>query len=292
VGTLTLGVSAVTAGQSISAASIAAGDLKFTPAPNANGAAHASFTFQVQDDGGTANGGVDLDPVARTMTVDVTAANDAPSLSGTNNLSGINRNPVSNPGTLVADLIAGHVTEVDVGALGGIAVTAVDNANGAWQFSTDGGSTWSAFGSPTVGAARLLAADIATFVRFVPNTNYSGTVTSGLTFKAWDRTSGSAGSTADATVGGGTTAFSAAGASASITVTACGDRRRRREQRRHPGVGADRGHDRRRGPGCGRRHRRHRRRQHQRQLAVLAQLGLDVDELRHAFRERGPTARR
>ena len=27
---------------------------------NANGAAYASFTFQVQDDGGTANGGVDL----------------------------------------------------------------------------------------------------------------------------------------------------------------------------------------------------------------------------------------
>ena len=34
----------------------------FTPAANANGAAYASFTFQVQDDGGTANGGVDLDP--------------------------------------------------------------------------------------------------------------------------------------------------------------------------------------------------------------------------------------
>ena len=33
----------------------------FTPAANANGTAYASFTFQVQDDGGTANGGVDLD---------------------------------------------------------------------------------------------------------------------------------------------------------------------------------------------------------------------------------------
>ena len=36
----------------------------FTPAANANGAGYASFTFQVQDNGGTANGGVDLDPVA------------------------------------------------------------------------------------------------------------------------------------------------------------------------------------------------------------------------------------
>ena len=54
----------------------------FTPAPNANGAAYASFTFQVQDNGGTANGGVDLDPTPNTLTVNVTPVNDAP--SGTN----------------------------------------------------------------------------------------------------------------------------------------------------------------------------------------------------------------
>ena len=33
----------------------------FTPAANANGTGYASFTFQVQDDGGTANGGVEHD---------------------------------------------------------------------------------------------------------------------------------------------------------------------------------------------------------------------------------------
>ena len=37
----------------------------------------------MQDDGGTANGGVDLDATANTMTVNVTAVNDAP--AGTNN---------------------------------------------------------------------------------------------------------------------------------------------------------------------------------------------------------------
>ena len=51
----------MTAGQSISVANINSGNLKFAPAANANGAGYASFTFQVQDDGGTANGGVDLD---------------------------------------------------------------------------------------------------------------------------------------------------------------------------------------------------------------------------------------
>ena len=54
------------------------GDLVFTPAANANGAGYASFNFKVRDDGGTANGGVDLDPSANTLTFDVTSVNDAP----------------------------------------------------------------------------------------------------------------------------------------------------------------------------------------------------------------------
>ena len=65
------------------ASDISSGNLKFTPAANANGAGYATFTFQVQDNGGTANGGVDLDASANTMTVNVTAVNDAP--AGTNN---------------------------------------------------------------------------------------------------------------------------------------------------------------------------------------------------------------
>ncbi|WP_230182822.1 Ig-like domain-containing protein [Aquabacterium sp. CECT 9606] len=78
-GSLTLNGVAVTAGQVISVANINSGLLKFTPTANANGTGYASFTFQVQDNGGTANGGVDLDATPRTMTVDVTAVNDAPS---------------------------------------------------------------------------------------------------------------------------------------------------------------------------------------------------------------------
>ncbi|MBS0495873.1 MAG: tandem-95 repeat protein, partial [Proteobacteria bacterium] len=77
-GSLTLNGVAVTAGQFVSATDITAGKLKFTPAANANGAGYASFTFQVQDDGGAAGGGADLDPTAKTMTVNVTAVNDAP----------------------------------------------------------------------------------------------------------------------------------------------------------------------------------------------------------------------
>ncbi|WP_202189278.1 cadherin-like domain-containing protein, partial [Sphingomonas sp. CCH10-B3] len=58
-GSLTLNGVALTAGQSIPVASLP--QLVFTPAANASGNGYASFTFQVQDNGGTANGGVNLD---------------------------------------------------------------------------------------------------------------------------------------------------------------------------------------------------------------------------------------
>src|SRR5205823_873909 len=77
-GSLTINGSPAVAGDSVSAAQLAAGQLVFGPAANANGSAYASFTFQVRDDGGTANGGVDLDPSPNTITIDVTEVNDAP----------------------------------------------------------------------------------------------------------------------------------------------------------------------------------------------------------------------
>src|SRR5205085_2017807 len=82
-GTLTNNGVAVTAGQVVSVADINSGLLVFTPVANANGTGYASFTFQVQDSGGTSNGGVDLDQSANTLTVNVTSVNDAP--AGTNN---------------------------------------------------------------------------------------------------------------------------------------------------------------------------------------------------------------
>ena len=51
-----------------------------TSQPDADefGNGYASFTFRVQDDGGIANGGVDRDPVANTITIDVTPDNLPP----------------------------------------------------------------------------------------------------------------------------------------------------------------------------------------------------------------------
>ncbi len=71
-GSLTLNGIAVKANTFITAADIAAGKLKFTLAVNATGKPYASFTFKVGDDGDTANGGANLDPVARSFAITVT----------------------------------------------------------------------------------------------------------------------------------------------------------------------------------------------------------------------------
>ena len=81
-GTLTLSGGPVIAGDLVSTADIGFGNLRFTPAPDANGAPYASFTFQVQDGGGTANGGENLDATPNTITIDIAPLNDTPTTSG------------------------------------------------------------------------------------------------------------------------------------------------------------------------------------------------------------------
>src|SRR5688572_33352185 len=52
------------------------------PVANASGTPYTTFTFQVRDNGGTASGGVNLDPTANTMTVNVNPVNDPPTVLG------------------------------------------------------------------------------------------------------------------------------------------------------------------------------------------------------------------
>ena len=73
-GQLTVGGAPVVAGQEVSAADIGAGSLVFTPNPNEVGTGYASFAFRVRDDGGTTSGGVDLDPTANSLTIDVASS--------------------------------------------------------------------------------------------------------------------------------------------------------------------------------------------------------------------------
>jgi hypothetical protein len=77
-GALTLNGVAVNAGDYVTLAQLNAGQLVYTPAADANGAAITSMTFQVEDNGGTLNGGVNLDASPNVLTFDVAAVNDAP----------------------------------------------------------------------------------------------------------------------------------------------------------------------------------------------------------------------
>lgn len=78
LGVLTLRGLPVLTGQSIPAAEIAAGQFQFSPAGDGYGLAYTSFTFQVQDSGGTAGGGLNLDPTPNTVVIRVVEVNDPP----------------------------------------------------------------------------------------------------------------------------------------------------------------------------------------------------------------------
>jgi hypothetical protein len=154
-------------------------------------------------------GGVTSRAIA--VTVNPVQVNTAPSLDISGNPQITTRLGVTNPtGAAIADLIARlggtRITDPDLGALRGIAVTAADNSQGTWQFTTNGGASWTNLGTPSDNSARLLADDGKTRLRLLGAG--VGIVPSALAFRAWDRTSGSNGGTADATANGGSTAFS------------------------------------------------------------------------------------
>jgi VCBS repeat-containing protein len=72
---------AISPGQTFTLEDLNQGRLTYVPALNANGDNYASFTYQVRDDGGVASGGEDYDTSADTITIDLTAVNDAPTVA-------------------------------------------------------------------------------------------------------------------------------------------------------------------------------------------------------------------
>ncbi|CAM5222146.1 hypothetical protein CDEF62S_01047 [Castellaniella defragrans] len=158
-GALTLNGVAVTAGQSVSVADLDAGKLVFTPAPDANGNAYANFTFQVQDDGGTAFGGHDTDPTPNTITFNVTAVNDAPvpvadvaavkeSGVADGGNSPVAGTPIATGNVLTNDTdVDGDTLQVSAVSFGGTAgtvdgVTALQGVYGSLVIAADGSYTY------------------------------------------------------------------------------------------------------------------------------------------------------
>ncbi len=236
--TITLGGTTLTAGQLLisldSSDSVGTNSLSVTQydifvldiTATGTGTSSGSATLLVQgSDIGLSAGGEDYDAIAlfNQNFAPVLDASKSPTLTPINENAGA---PAGVVGTLVSALVdnaspAGqvdNVTDGDSGALLGIAVTAADTANGTWWYSTNNGTTWNALNSVTSASARLLAADSNTRLYFQPSANYSGTLASAITFRAWDQTSGSNGAVADTSSNGGMTAYSSATDSASLVV--------------------------------------------------------------------------
>jgi VCBS repeat-containing protein len=179
-----------------------------------------TLTMLTSDNGNTGTGGTltDSDNVAIT----ITAVNDAPVLDNTVVLSlpaaQQSVAPVGAVGMLVSALVSGS-TDVDAGALQGIAITGINTAGSLW-ISTDGGATWTQqtiaiSDSNAVG----LYADADNRVYYQPGVTQTGTIADAITIRAWDH-SGSAGdgTRVNATTTGGTTSFSTATDTVAATV--------------------------------------------------------------------------
>lgn len=210
--------------------------LRFQPDPNWHGSIPGGISFRAWDrTAGSAGDYVDASATggehafsvaSETASIQVAAVNDAPVLdhNAAFALSDIDEDDLLNDGTTVATLLASaggdRVTDAD-GNPEGIALLSLDVAHGTWQYSLDGGQTWTDVDSVSSSHALLLRA--TDLLRFQPDENWNGALTDALTFRAWDQTSGTAGSYANATSGGGSTAFSATTAAAALDVRSVND---------------------------------------------------------------------
>ncbi|GAG47028.1 unnamed protein product, partial [marine sediment metagenome] len=96
--------------------------------------------------------------------------------TGTMTLTNVVEDDTDPAGDTVADIIdsatGDRITDLDGGAVEGVAVIGVDNTNGTWQYETGGG--WTAFGALTAANNSAVLLNPAASIRFVPDGNYNG----------------------------------------------------------------------------------------------------------------------
>ncbi|QXP44978.1 retention module-containing protein [Shewanella eurypsychrophilus] len=146
----------------------------------------------------------------------ITGTNDAPVLlSETKILTSITEDETSQAYS-VSEILAANVSDVDNGAVEGMAITSLDDGNGTWQVSIGGGA-WIDLDPTNISSTQALLLSASDQIRFVPNSE-QGT-TAEFTYRAWDQTTGSAGTTVNITETGGSSAFSTEENTVKITAT-------------------------------------------------------------------------
>ena len=154
----------------------------------------------------------------RHFTLDVVPANTAPVLVPAAPLMGTTDEETPITINLAGTFINNgdgttNITDADSGAVvGGIALTGL-SGHGAWEYSLDG-TTFNSIPAVSDQAALLLPNTAE--LRYTPDGSTAELAT--ITYRAWDTTSGTAGSTADTTTSGGATAFSTATDTAYLNV--------------------------------------------------------------------------
>jgi hypothetical protein len=217
----------------------------FDPNPNWNGTVPNALTFRGWDQfDGAANGslsalpsglgsGVDTSGSAYTATAEtigfsVNAVNDAPLASGSATLPATPEDTAAPAGATVGTLFGGNFSDTadqqqsganptgsTANTLAGIAITGngAEPSQGTWQYSSDGGKTWTDVPATGLGDNDALVLSATDGLRFKPSGSFSGTP-GGLTVRLIETTDTSGSPVADATgvnlgAVGGTTQYSA-----------------------------------------------------------------------------------
>ncbi|MEN6449040.1 MAG: peptidylprolyl isomerase [Thermoguttaceae bacterium] len=192
--------------------------------PDALGSGTATFTYRAWDGttgaagevaNTTTNGATAFSTATDTATLSL---NDAPALTAASPTAGTtilgSAVIVNLTGTFINNGTSStKITDVDsTDALGGIAITG-KTGSGTWAYSLNG-TTFTDF--PTVSDTSALLLPSTAKLRYTPTSTVSESAT--ITYHAWDKSTGTAGGTADTTTNGGATAFSSATDTASIVV--------------------------------------------------------------------------
>ena len=146
------------------------GALTYTPAANANGT--ATITLTLQDNGGTANGGVDTS-APQTFVINVTAVNDAP-------VNTVPAGPLSTGvGVPLAFTGPNSISVADLDAAAGTVTTTVSTTLGSFTATAQNGAIVTGSGSNSVSITDIVADVNATLqtLSFSSGAGGSGTIT-------------------------------------------------------------------------------------------------------------------
>ncbi|WP_157619102.1 hypothetical protein [Skermanella stibiiresistens] len=204
--------------------------LRFVPAANWNGTIPTLGVHLIDDSAGGVLSGTHVNlalsgmggntpysAAAVALNGMVTAVNDAPVLSDRDLSFTVPANSTGTPvglvGFAVSTLVGGHgtvlnnVSDVDADPKTGLALTGIDQTHGSWWYSIDDGAHWARVDADGSSAALLLRTTDRLFFQ-QSGSSMPETISSAVTFRAWDQTVGSAGEKVAITATGGDSAFS------------------------------------------------------------------------------------